>query len=83
MPVPAEPVAAQEATVAAAAVVPVPVGAIPSDGAIQATARPVAPLTVSSSDTEVTIPVEIALGPGGQTQLNLNIRLSLNLKVQP
>ncbi len=40
-------------------------------------------MTVSASDTEITIPVEIALGPGGTTQLNLNIRLSLNFKVQP
>ena len=81
-PVPAVVVATQEATVEAAAVVAVP-AAFARDGAIQATARPVAPLTISANDTEITIPVEIVLGPGGTTQLNLNIRLSLNLKVQP
>jgi hypothetical protein len=81
-PVPAVVVATQEATVDAAASVAVP-AAFASDGAIQATARPVAPLAISANDTEINIPVEIALGPGGTTQLNLNIRLSLNLKVQP
>ena len=81
-PVPAVVVTTQEATIDAAASVAVP-AAFASAGAIQAIARPVAPLTISAHDTEITIPVEIVLGPGGTTQLNLNIRLSLNLKVQP